>query len=457
MRAIPSNVKQTLKSKLIFDNNAACARVTFLDKVGGTNYLPVTKMTINREQAAMAQRATFSIVNVNPGDPADVGYYSPDRSASEGGANEWNGIIVPGARIKIEMGYNGQYVDVFTGSIDDVEIIARPDEYSINVDARDVAWVLLDTLVYTNGEYGIEYSDGRDISEAVRDVLLKAGFASNDITIAEQTGIVADQSWQQVTYADIIEELMGLSGFEIIFTESGKVIWQFPKSRTPEVKNETVTLTGTTPVEFPSSVSKLTLPKLSILGGSVVVKNAGGTPYPSTDYTIDYENNTIARTSNSTIPSGSTVYCDYVYAAYIFQEGVDLFALTYRLSRRNVYGKIYAQGDGVEFIHSITNPQEKGVPSQKVLIVPNMVLDTEAKCQTSARRLGVDTERRYREFDFIALGIPWLQVGDCIQIIESSTTVSEIYRIASFNLELNESGILYMHGTAYFYGYTPGL
>lgn len=62
--------------------------------------------------------------------------------------------------------------------------------------------------------------------------------------------------------------------------------------------------------------------------------------------------------------------------------------------------------------------------------------------------------RRVREVNFSAVAVPWLQPGDCVQVIEYASTISEIYRITSIDLELDPEGFI-MTCAAYHYGYAP--
>lgn len=424
--------------------------------------LQVSACRIGREGAALAQRADIEWPNVNPDNPVDAGYYSPDRSATEGFIeNEWKGILMPGRDFTIQMGYGSDLVDTFKGQIDDVTLNVQPSlgsaDYRVSIGCRDDGWRLIDKLVYDSGVdlFRLTYI-AQTVEAIVSDLLVKAGWTI-DLIAVEATGIsVASKVFENESYADAIEWCMKVSGFELVILEDGTASFYFPTDRQPKppIPDQAI-LVGIVAVELSNK---------PIVTNSDVVKSTDGliTYSRITDYTMDYALGTIARTAASTIPDGATVDVDYVFAAWVFKEGEDLFQLPYKITRRNIYGKIRVIGG--EDPNSLSDPKDKfianfvyngrGVPEEKALIVEMPELDSNAKCQLAANQMGNDMIRRVREVSFSAVAVPWLQPGDCVQVIESSTTISEIYRITSIDLELDPEGFI-MTCAAYHYGYAP--
>lgn len=407
--------------------------------------IPVSTINVSRDRGAVAQRCSIEFPNVNPNNPKEVGYYSPDREG------EWQGIVLPGSEIEVKFGYGEQLVEGFTGEIDEVLLDAKPKEYNIKIDCRDKACILIDKKITDDlGNYFIKYQD-KSIEFIVRDLLKRSGFDDVSIT-TEETGISVSKTFERVTYADAIEWCLNISGFDLVIDEQGKVSFHFPTDRQPASIDEEVALIDT-------ETSNL-LHKPIVSNSDKVTGIDGTTVYVrDIDYTIDLSNGTIARTENSSIPSGATVLVTYVYAAYVFKEGEDLFFLPYRLSRRDLYGKIRVTGKDTEgkVIHGefiLSNPENYGIYPEKVLFIEDESLDTNEKLQLAANQLGQEMKRCFRELSFGAVAVPWLQVGDCVQVIESSSTVSEVYRITSLDFDFGEDGFT-MQATAYHYGYTP--
>lgn len=422
--------------------------------------LPVQPSTlrISRDSAALAQRLTASWPNVNPGDPSDRGYYSPDRGDDvPANKNEWYRVIMPGRDVRASAGYGDEVVQVFKGAIDDVTLNVEPEASVIEIDCRDEGWKLIDRAVTDGaGNYTISYTD-TEVADIAADLFQRAGFT--DIT-TEATGLTVTKTFERQTYADALEWCMNITGFELTINELGAASFYYPTDRQPEITGLEVTLSGTTPVTITGGTGQGRAP---IVSGSEVVKNSAGTVtyQRAVDYNIDYgspeSEATLARISGGAIADGETVRVDYVYAAYTFREGEDLFRLPYTISRRDIYGKIRVIGekeDGSPAVGTYTYSGEISVPADKVLFEEIRELSTDTAAQAAANQLGNDMSRRHREIAFAAVGVPWLQVGDCVQVIESSTTISEIYRILTMDLSW-EGGALIMACTAYHYGYAP--
>ncbi len=291
------------------------------------------------------------------------------------------------------------------------------------------------------------------IETIVKDLLVRAGFSAADITI-EPTYMLLDPTFERMSYGDAIEEMCTLSGFELVIDEYGKPQFRYPSDRQPETE-DTIVLSGTTWADM----STYPVVSATIVVSSETLKE--GTIYVlDTDYEIEAgTTNTawkIRRKVGGAIGDGATVYVNYVYAAWIFTEGQDIFQLDLSISRQDLYGKIVVEGDDCSGKYEVTNPRWDGstVTEDRVLFVLDENLDTDEKCQKVADRLGSDMMARVICCEFAAVAIPWIQVGDCVQIIESSSTISEIYRITSIDFEFSPMSHI-MTFKAYHYGYAP--
>ncbi len=81
-------------------------------------------------------------------------------------------------------------------------------------------------------------------------------------------------------------------------------------------------------------------------------------------------------------------------------------------------------------------------------------MTTEDQCQEMASRLGQGMLRTFRHAEILGVGVPFLQFGDCIQITESITTASEIYRICGIRFSMN-NGMLCNTARTYYYDHSP--
>lgn len=431
------------------------------------------RVRVSKEKGAVAQRAQVSWPNGSPYDPRDLpGFYSPDRGIDRPEAvNGWQGVVVPGADITIEMGYGEDRSLAFAGQVDEVSIDVEGGDsgadYSISIDCRDQGWRLLDqTVTNDQGEYYLAYEDpeGIEASLIARDLLIRAGFAPDKI-FAEPTSILIQQKvFERMTYADALEWLGNVTGYELLLYDDGSAYWRYPSDRQPAEWRQPLTLEGT---------DWAPLGHAPIVAGSMVLEDPtetdeDGAPVRYTegvDYEVDLAAGAVRRLAGGAIPDGGQVLASYVYAAWVFKEGEDLFRVGYKLTRRDQYAGIRVAGEATDpddptqkfpVYGTWTHPAAAtiGLPPAKVQFVEIRELDSEAKCQAAANQLGHDMIPHAREVRFAAIAVPWLQPGDCIQIVESSTTISEVYRISELEIEYGPDGAI-MYGVAHHYGYAP--
>ena len=460
MRTIPAGILALLKSKSMIGAEGPVRYVYFPDY---NLYLDPSNITIDREEAADSQRCIIEIINSNDADPTDMGYYTPYRNTDFGKTqNDWHYVIVPGHKVQVLLGYGANNTTVFTGEIDEVTISAKPKEYKISIDCRCLACWLVDQQVkLTSGgvtDYYIEYplpddigatywlEPGSetipDISDIVKDLCMRAGFAAADVII-ETSGITLDPEFEKMSYMDCINELCTAAGFVFWVDEDGKCRFCHQTDREPSVTDETH-VAGNFVIANPHVVS----------GSDLLYSAAGqtGTHWiRNTNYTINLITGAVTN-----INMTGTVYCTYVYAGWQFKEGEDIYSLDLVISRRNMYGTIRVAGDGDEGVVATSLPffDTGSVKADKVLFADNQYLDSEAKCTACANRLQFDMLCRYICCNFATVGNPWLQIGDNIMIVESSTTISEVYKILSMSHNVTTEGFTTTLKT-YHVGYTP--
>jgi hypothetical protein len=80
-----------------------------------------------------------------------------------------------------------------------------------------------------------------DISSIVKDLCMRAGFASGAISY-EMTGLLYDPSFDKMTYMDAINELCAVSGFVFSSDEDGGVSFMKQSHRKPQKLDDTATL-----------------------------------------------------------------------------------------------------------------------------------------------------------------------------------------------------------------------
>lgn len=131
--------------------------------------------------------------------------------------------------------------------------------------------------------------------------------------------------------------------------------------------------------------------------------------------------------------------------AYEFKEGEDIISLGYTIDDNDLYSKVVVYGkdenDNVLFAQKeYVSKDYYKVLQQKFMKIDVSEASTVEQLQAIADRAEMLMRSRVREVSFAAIAVPWLQVGDIVKVIESSTTISELYRITDLSTNMDSSG-----------------
>lgn len=375
--------------------------------------------------------------------------YSPDNSASD-----WHEHIWLNAVVEVDQGYGTNQARTFMGLIDDVDMENFPA--TITITARDMWKQALDqTITDTEGERVVPFVD-EPAEDIFRQLAIWAGWDDGDIT-TEETGVTIEEvTFDHESYANGMEWLSEITGFEIAVGDDGTLAFRYATDRQPEEVDDDVVLTGTDWAELAHSpIVRYSERVHSAPGG-------GGTEYTlDVDYEIDLSGGRIRRLTGGSIGSGSTVYVTYVYAAWVFTEGQDLIQIGYRLSDDDIYRRalVHTEGDDGETLEGegvYLGRDYYNVLPHKVLRVPpgDMTHATQEMVDEIAARMAVKMQTKPRIVRWAAPANPWIRVGDCVQVIETSSTISEIYRITDISFSRSVQGF-FMEIAGHYYGYAP--
>lgn len=145
---------------------------------------------------------------------------------------------------------------------------------------------------------------------------------------------------------------------------------------------------------------------------------------------------------------------------YIYKEGEDIISLGYTIDDDNIYYKVAVYGKSSDADeHTVfasadySSRSYYNVLDQKIMKIDAAEADTVSKCQAIADQAVKLMSSRVRACQFEAVANPYLQVGDYIQVIESSTTISELYRVTDFSTNMTAKGYT-MSITCYHHSYT---
>lgn len=156
-------------------------------------------------------------------------------------------------------------------------------------------------------------------------------------------------------------------------------------------------------------------------------------------------------------------------AQYVYREGEDIFKLGYKFTD----GELYR--DVVVWSMSSTDPEDDPIavratvtwsaadynnvlPHKTMIVQAADIITTVEGCTEIANRIANSLTPKPRLVNFAIVGNPYLQIGDCIQVIESSSTISELYRITELTHSVSAEGDGIVFSTTlrcYHYAYVP--
>ena len=133
-------------------------------------------------------------------------------------------------------------------------------------------------------------------------------------------------------------------------------------------------------------------------------------------------------------------------AVYEFTEGVDIFSINYRISDAELYRTVvaWASDENGAVVKASTTwgaaDYNNLLPLRTLIINATDLTTTQEGCQAIAEAGANALTPKVREVNFVVVGNPYLQIGDVVKVRETTTTISELYRILEISHQMDVEG-----------------
>lgn len=454
MQTISSTIATNILSNQFVYDNAPLMQVV----IGGYDVTKVATFSINKEQSGVAHQMTITWPNVNYANPIDTGYYNAGRAYTSHNkpSNGYYGLIKAGETIYVKCGYGSSLSDtikVFTGKIDTVKKSLSGDDSIITVIARGMSRCLTDGTIQSIDSGGTRYlsmtydkttgilsgitaayiSYGYAdpyLHEVWRDVCQRAGFDYGNVVHDTFTPKLSDfdsQSFKECKgkWYDLAKRIADLLDAHMYEDEEGKINLK-KNTDLKYTQTENITLTGTTPVVLDcEGYNYRAIPESIAITGYTY----------GDDFVFDYATNSISRTADSDIPSGSTVSVSYTFCAWRFKPN-QIYGLEQWESHDELAGRIFATNDELGYVQYADLGylgDGTSVSTSKIEVTnhPELVTTTSLDAWIAARI--AEMKKNYWNLSADVVAIPHLRVRDTICVLVWGT-VKEIYEIVGYSL-----------------------
>lgn len=195
---------------LVWGNPDLTADVWFAE-INEISYISEHLMGVRIQRAigTTSKGAEVSLVN-----PRNM--YDPEVEGTE-----WTGVMLPGAKMTIDLGYGGENKNRFTGFIDDVTLEDRTGQ--IRITGRGDMKQLLDQSLRTRRIYTNEKR-----TKNIADLAVEAGIDADKIFIEDHPAVFSENFERERTYSDVIQGHINALGYELIEPDEGGLIARVP-------------------------------------------------------------------------------------------------------------------------------------------------------------------------------------------------------------------------------------
>lgn len=454
MQTISSTIANNILTNQFVYNNAPLMQVV----IGGYDVTKAATFTISKDNAGICNQMTITWPNVNYANPLDTGYYNSGRNytAHNKPSNGYLGLIEPGATVYVKCGYGASLSDtikVFTGKVDTVKLGLSGSDSIITIICRGMSRCLIDGVIncqYNDGTkfYNMSYDKTTGIyanvvsayisygyadpylHEIWRDVCQRAGFDYGNVIHDTFTAKLSDydaQSFKEIKgkWYDLANRIAYLLDAHMYEDEEGRINLK-KNTDLKYTQTENITLTGTTGVALTcEGYNYRAIPESISISGYTY----------GDDFVFDYATNKLSRTSDSDIPSGSTVSVSYTFCAWRFKPN-QTYAIEQWVSHDELAGRIVATNNEMgwaQYGDLGTLGDGTSVSTSKMEITDHPEILTTAGLDAWIAARIAEMKKNYWNLSVDVVAIPHLRVRDTICVLMWGT-VKEIYEIIGYSL-----------------------
>lgn len=355
--------------------------------------------------------------------------------------SEYYLLLLQNRRIRLNVGYNGGHVRVFTGYISQVNPNSPPGEIRLRCSSmmkRGRRRKIIDPS--TGLRYG-KIAGPIALEEVVKTLAKWAGWPESRIH-CDTTGVILEDGWpwSNKDFDVAWEELAGQVGYVVMDDEIGDFHFRFPRGA--NTVTEVKTLTGTTPASLANA---------PIAGGATVTDGGSTTYSEGTDYLLDLANATIQRAPGGTIPDGGSVTITYTPIEWVFEPGQDLSAVEQILDDEDLeYSQHFVSRNGLtsdyDYPNRVTLGILKGRESWNLVDGDAEAADMTQIADSYGRAMAATSNR----VAWSSVGIPQRQIRDVVQPYDPILKIKDAYMLTGYGYNWNGTRLRYTWEATHF-------
>ena len=461
MKSISNELRTALYSKNLI-SYPYYAHVYYVTYPNEYEIPQISNIQINLSDGNFCNSASFEVVNVNPNNMTDFGYFNASRNDTLHlkPMNAWYDILKPGLDIRIYVEMNEEISSIFYGTIYNLTTEVDTSGSKLKVQCYDLCkrrlqeasvhridssatptlqWSIIYPLSATDDHIYLDESDTNPSLESIIiDICMRAGWSEAHIHVDPTYMNLSDLpggmlEWTDVTWDKCINDIIDITVFDFHQDSDGELHFTYPKNRTIAVANEGIVFTksGDPEVFDPIALSEKT-------AANIIVKDNNNPATIYYDWDFNPAMNTITPREGGDIAKNCMCLIDYNHINWTFKNGINVKTLPVVFSHEQIYGRIKVTGIDTDINYIATLPSAQlwdgsTINEYKLLETTNQYCLDEAACHVVADKLMEKMIDKYISIPFEIIPLPQMELKDLLHI-DVYGFCSDVYEVNSINL-----------------------